>query len=184
MRRLLLSVLPLAAAAIVLIPNTAHAQVGNISGVARDASDAVLPGVTVEVTSPALIEKVRTTQTDGSPHVVPVDGMWLDGAVWFAGHPSTKHTRNLRANPAAVLHLEDGQAAVIVHGVAAVHVPDDDGAQQLADTAVAKYGYGQPASTYREGVWRLAPVKVLAWNDLPRDATRFRFNGEGTARPT
>jgi nitroimidazol reductase NimA-like FMN-containing flavoprotein (pyridoxamine 5'-phosphate oxidase superfamily) len=127
---------------------------------------------------------LATTQTDGSPHVVPVDGMWLDGAVWFGGHPSTKHTRNLRANPAAVLHLEDGQAAVIVHGVAAVHVPDDDGAQQLADTAVAKYGYGQPASTYREGVWRLAPVKVLAWNDLPRDATRFRFNGEGTARPT
>lgn len=35
-----------------------------ISGVVRDASGAVLPGVTVEAASPALIEKVRTAITD------------------------------------------------------------------------------------------------------------------------
>ena len=34
--------------------------------VVRDTSGAVLPGVTVEVASPALIEKVRTTVTDAS----------------------------------------------------------------------------------------------------------------------
>ena len=67
-----------------------------------------------------------------------------------------------------MLHLEDGQSAVIVHGVAAVHVPDDDGAERLAATAKAKYGYGQPASTYREGVWRLAPVKVWPGTSCPR----------------
>jgi hypothetical protein len=39
---------------------------GAIAGVARDASGAVLPGVTVEVASPALIEKIRTAVTDGS----------------------------------------------------------------------------------------------------------------------
>ncbi len=127
---------------------------------------------------------LATTQPDGSPHVVPVDGMWLDGAAWFGGHPSTRHTRNLRGNPAAVLHLEDGQAAVIVHGVAAVHVPDDEGAERLSATAKAKYGYGQPASTYRAGVWRLAPVKVLAWTALPRDATRFRFATREASGPT
>ena len=32
----------------------------------RDASEAVLPGVTVEASSPSLIEKVRTAVTDGS----------------------------------------------------------------------------------------------------------------------
>ena len=42
----------------------AQGQTGSISGVARDASGAVLPGVTVEAASPALIEKVRTTVTD------------------------------------------------------------------------------------------------------------------------
>jgi hypothetical protein len=39
---------------------------GTVAGVARDASGAVLPGVTVEAASPALIEKVRTGVTDDS----------------------------------------------------------------------------------------------------------------------
>ena len=41
-------------------------QLGSVAGVVKDASGAVLPGVTVEVASPALIEKVRTAVTDGS----------------------------------------------------------------------------------------------------------------------
>jgi len=39
---------------------------GSVAGVVRDASGAVLPGVTVEAESPALIEKVRTVVTDGT----------------------------------------------------------------------------------------------------------------------
>src|SRR5690606_6556620 len=38
----------------------------SITGTVTDASGAVLPGVTVEATSPALIEKVRTAVTDGA----------------------------------------------------------------------------------------------------------------------
>jgi len=38
--------------------------VGAIAGVVKDTSGGVLPGVTVEATSPALIEKVRTVVTD------------------------------------------------------------------------------------------------------------------------
>ena len=55
-------------ASVVLLPVAAHAQEaqGAIAGVARDASGGVLPGVTVEATSPALIENVRTTVTDGT----------------------------------------------------------------------------------------------------------------------
>ena len=49
---------------VVLAPIVAHAQ-ASIAGVVRDASGAVLPGVTVEAASPALIEKVRTVVTDG-----------------------------------------------------------------------------------------------------------------------
>ena len=45
----------------------ASAQVlGSIAGVVRDSSGAILPGVTVEAASPALIEKVREVVTDGS----------------------------------------------------------------------------------------------------------------------
>ncbi|HUR34773.1 MAG TPA: TonB-dependent receptor [Vicinamibacterales bacterium] len=51
---------------LLLIPMRAAAQTGSsgIAGVVRDSSGAVLPGVTVEASSPALIEKVRTAVTD------------------------------------------------------------------------------------------------------------------------
>ena len=53
----------------VLLPSAAHAQ-ASITGVVKDTSGAVLPGVTVEASSPALIEKVRTAVTD-EPRPVP-----------------------------------------------------------------------------------------------------------------
>src|SRR5205823_5898770 len=55
----------LAFAAVVLVPMAAYAQ-ASVAGVVKDSSGAVLPGVTVEVSSPALIEKTRSTVTDGS----------------------------------------------------------------------------------------------------------------------
>jgi hypothetical protein len=51
------------AALIFLIPTVAGAQ-AVIAGSVRDTSGAVLPGVTVEASSPALIEKVRTSISD------------------------------------------------------------------------------------------------------------------------
>src|SRR5688572_31246229 len=49
----------------VLCPGPAFAQ-AVIAGEVKDASGAVLPGVTVETTSPALIDKVRSAVTDGT----------------------------------------------------------------------------------------------------------------------
>src|SRR5689334_16742335 len=48
-----------------ILPGVASAQV-TLAGTVKDASGAVLPGVTVEASSPALIEKVRTTTTDAN----------------------------------------------------------------------------------------------------------------------
>ena len=51
-----------------LLPVAAVAQTaltGAIAGTVRDTSGGVLPGVTVEAASPALIERVRTVVTDG-----------------------------------------------------------------------------------------------------------------------
>jgi hypothetical protein len=57
---------------LVLVPGTASAQ-SSIAGVVRDSSGAVLPGVTVEAASPALIEKVRTAVTDGDGNYKIID---------------------------------------------------------------------------------------------------------------
>ena len=51
--------------AAVLLPSLAFAQ-GTLTGTVRDQSGAVLPGVTVEAASPALIEKVRAAVTDSA----------------------------------------------------------------------------------------------------------------------
>jgi hypothetical protein len=55
-----------------LLPAAAFAQ-GAITGVVKDASGAVLPGVTVEAASPALIEKVRSVVSDDTGQYRIVD---------------------------------------------------------------------------------------------------------------
>jgi len=59
-------------ACLVLLPAIAFAQ-ASITGVVKDTSGAVLPGVTVEVASPALIEKTRSAVSDGSGQYRIVD---------------------------------------------------------------------------------------------------------------
>src|SRR3954462_8605112 len=57
---------------LVLVPAMAFAQ-ASITGVVKDASGAVLPGVTVEASSPSLIEKSRDAVTDGTGQYRIVD---------------------------------------------------------------------------------------------------------------
>lgn len=61
---------------LLLLPRAARAQsstTGSIAGVAKDTTGAVLAGVTVEASSPVLIEKVRTVVTDGQGQYKIVD---------------------------------------------------------------------------------------------------------------
>jgi len=61
---------------LMLLPLAAGAQTavsGSIAGTVRDVSGGVLPGVTVEAASPALIEKVRSTVTDDQGRYRVVD---------------------------------------------------------------------------------------------------------------
>src|SRR5258706_10475376 len=57
---------------VTLLPAAAVAQV-SLVGVAKDSSGAVLPGVSVEAASPALIEKTRSAITDGTGQYQIVD---------------------------------------------------------------------------------------------------------------
>src|SRR5438045_4185556 len=62
MRRVLLTLVTLAVASLI-IPQAVLAQ-SAIAGIVKDATGSVLPGVTVEASSPALIEKTRTVVSD------------------------------------------------------------------------------------------------------------------------
>ena len=51
----------------IALPSLALAQTkASLTGIVRDTSGAILPGVTVEASSPALIEKVRSAVSDGT----------------------------------------------------------------------------------------------------------------------
>jgi len=71
MRRLGLRV-ALLVGAVLLIAKTGSAQ-GAIAGTIKDTTGAIMPGVTVEASSPALIEKTRTGVTDTSGNYKIVD---------------------------------------------------------------------------------------------------------------
>jgi hypothetical protein len=66
------SVLLVAAACLCVLPTAARAQ-SAFSGVIRDPSGAVLPGVIVEASSPVLIERTRTVVSDGEGRYTIVD---------------------------------------------------------------------------------------------------------------
>ena len=66
----------LAVAGSLILATAAQAQsttTGAIAGEVKDTTGAVLPGVTVEAASPALIEKVRTVVTDAQGQYKIVD---------------------------------------------------------------------------------------------------------------
>ena len=63
----------LACVALLALPALGYAQNGSIAGVVRDTTGGVMPGVTVEAASPALIERVRTVTTDSQGQYKIVD---------------------------------------------------------------------------------------------------------------
>jgi hypothetical protein len=126
---------------------------------------------------------MATTRRDGRPHVVPRWGVWVDGRFWYDGAVDTVHVRNLNANPACVLHLEDGRQAVIVEGRSEAAAPPGlEFGGRLAAAFAAKYaelGYSPEPGSWQGpdsgGLRVLTPIKAMAWFDFPTDVTRFSF---------
>src|SRR6266850_381578 len=95
---------------LLLAPIAAFAQSG-ITGVVRDPSGAVLPGVTVEASSPALIEQVRSVVTDARGLFRVVDLRPGPYTVTFSlpGFTTVKRTGiELRAEFTATVDIELG----------------------------------------------------------------------------
>ena len=93
----------------------AQAAGSTITGVVRDTSGAVLPGVTVEAASPALIEKVRSTVTDAEGLYRLVDLRPGDYTVTFTLPGFNTFVRDgmtLPANFTATVNAEMGVGAL------------------------------------------------------------------------
>lgn len=59
---------------------------------------------------------LTTVRPDGRPHMMPIWGLWRDGAFEFStGHQSRK-ARNFRRNPNVAVATDDGADAVVIEG--------------------------------------------------------------------
>ncbi|HZU14098.1 MAG TPA: pyridoxamine 5'-phosphate oxidase family protein [Chloroflexota bacterium] len=119
---------------------------------------------------------LATTRPDGRPHVTPVWGVWVDGALYFDGLPTTHWARNLAANPALAVHLDDAEDVVILEGSAEDLTTDKALGDRIVAAWDAKYGrlHPDPAGS---GLFRLRPRTARAWsNSSLRDGTRWQFD--------
>ena len=116
---------------------------------------------------------------DGRPRVRPIDGLYLEGVIYVGGSGETRWVHDVEANPAVSLHLDGTEDVVLIEGDAEVLARlDADLAERLAAASNAKFPeYGTTAEFYRNnGAIAIRLRKVIAWTDITRDPTRFRFD--------
>jgi F420H(2)-dependent biliverdin reductase len=63
---------------------------------------------------------LATVRPDGRVHVAPVWFVFVDEVFWVCTGASSVKARNLAANPAVAVNLEDGNAPVVAEGIAVV----------------------------------------------------------------
>ena len=120
-----------------------------------------------------------TVRPDGSPHVMPVWGVWLDGRVWFSSGMRSRKARNLAADPRCTLTTDAARDPVVVDGVA-TQVTDAEGIEAFVAAVNAKYGGGvsveflDPAVN---GTFAVRPERVIAISeaDFAGSPTRWTF---------
>jgi PPOX class probable F420-dependent enzyme len=119
---------------------------------------------------------IGTTRPDGSPHAMPVWGLWLDGVLYFSSGSATAKNRNLERDPRVVVHLESGDDVVVVEGTAA-RVTDEGELRRMAEMYTAKYDFEFDPTNPDYPVFRVTPRRAYAWleRDYPGTATRYAF---------
>lgn len=157
-------------------PSVRRARLPDVYGLPNDSP--TLAWESVEARFKASLHYwISTADTDGNPLARPIDGVWVDGALYFGGHDDARWRRNLRANPHACLTLEDAENVGILEGSVDDLVPDEALALTLGDEVTAKYEWGADArDMYRGGVCRFRPRAGHAWTLLFKDATRYVFS--------
>ena len=120
-----------------------------------------------------------TVRPDGSPHVMPVWGVWLDGRLWFSSGLQSRKARNLAADARCSLTTDDTQNPVVVEGVAE-RVTDAERIAAFVAAANAKYDAGMTTDFLDpavNGTYAVAPERAFALNhdDFTGSPTRWRF---------
>ena len=143
-----------------------------------------------EVLTNAELYWLTTVRRDGRPHITPLVGVWVDNAFVFCTGPEEQKARNLNHSTALAVTTgvntwKDG-LDVVVEGDAE-RVTSRDRLTILADVIREKYhgdwvftpaddGFGHTddaGDSHIAHVYRVVPVKVLAFAKSPHGQTTF-----------
>jgi hypothetical protein len=126
---------------------------------------------------------VATCGADGRPHVMPVWGLWFEGALIFGTGRSSRKGRHLAVRPNVVVHLESGDDVVIIEGTVE-EVTDRSLLARYGDAFAVKYGVhtdtGDTDTDYSENIfYRVREQKAFTWleSDFLESAARWTFPG-------
>lgn len=126
---------------------------------------------------------LATVRPDGRPHVMPVWGVWLDGALWFSSALPSRKARNLAQEPRCSLATDDALEPVVLEGTAE-RVVDRDVIRRFAAAVNTKYET-QIAEEFFDpdvnGCWRVPPrwVFSLTEDNFSGSPTRWTFPSGG-----
>lgn len=122
---------------------------------------------------------VATTRPDGSPHAMPVWGVWLDGRLWFSSGRRSRKARNLAADPRCTVTTDDARNPVVVDG-AVERITDGAAIEAFVAAVNAKYDSDVTVEFQDpevNGTYAVRPERVIAisGDDFVGSPTRWRF---------
>ena len=155
-------------------PVVSRVHLPAIYGAPQDSPLLDWPSVVRRLTD-ALHYWVSTADPVGAPISRPVDGNWLQDALYFGGDPKSRWRRNLAVNPKAAVTLENAESPIILEGRVETVMPNPELAGRLAESAQAKYGWGS-VEWFQQETCIFRPSQALTWSGVFEHATKFSFN--------
>ena len=125
---------------------------------------------------------LATVRPDGSPHVMPVWGVWDQGAAWFSSSPQARKARNISADPRAVITTDNPRQPVVVEGVVE-RMGNEHDIEWFTSRVNSKYGTEIAVTFFAENAcFRLEPRRVFGLDDDDFTGSPTRWVFEETVR--
>lgn len=131
--------------------------------------------------------RVATVSEDGTPHVIPLWFVWVDGTMFLNSTLGNTAVENAFRTGVAAATIDDGETYDVLRGVlltGRIERADDD--PRLSDVMHAwsqKHLGGNPVpfGAWRNRVWiRLLPTRVASWDFRKIPEARARARGDET----
>lgn len=128
---------------------------------------------------------LATVRTDGLPHLVPLLGVWVGGALHFVASRTSRKAKNLACDPHCVIAASKDALDLVVEGEA-TKVSGEVRLHRVAEAYMSKYGWPvtvRECAFYADGAPTAGPPPYAVYEVIPQTAFGFPTE-EGMFRPT